>query len=362
VAKTYSAFRDHDSAVPGVRLDAWNELAVNDLLYVGSELMRIHALPRNPDDDCQMVQVAGQRVGFLDTTPTHHAQGSAMYKVEVHPPGATFPPNGLPVFALPYRNDDGGPGYGKDSRLFFDPPADGVYQVRVSDARGFGGPTYAYRLTVRPPRPDFALSVTPTSPGVWKGGAVPVTVTATRRDGFDGPVRVRPVGLPAGFEAPETLIEAGQTTTTFALFAAPTAAGSAAVTLEGRAAIGGKDVVHAAPLAPKAVEGGDLVCTTNVGELVIRPGQESRIVVSVERRNGFAGRVPVDVRGLPHGVRVLHVGLSGIMLLPKDTSREVVLYAEPWVKPMAMPVAVVARSERKGTDHAARSVTLKVQE
>ena len=39
-----------------------------------------------------------------------------MYKVELHPPGTTFPPNGLPVFPLTYRNDDGGPGYGKDCR------------------------------------------------------------------------------------------------------------------------------------------------------------------------------------------------------------------------------------------------------
>ena len=76
--------------------------------------MRILALPKNPDDDCQFYQVGGQRVGFLGTTPAHHSLGSPMYKVEVHPPGTTFPPNGLPVFTLDYRNDDGGPGYGKD--------------------------------------------------------------------------------------------------------------------------------------------------------------------------------------------------------------------------------------------------------
>src|SRR6185437_5890087 len=106
-----------------------------------------------------------------------------LYKVEFHPPGRTFPPNGLPVFALNYRNDDGGPGYGKDSRLFFEAPADGLYQARVSDARGAGGPAHAYRLTVRPPRPDFTVSFSPTSPAVWRGGAIPVTVNATRLDG-----------------------------------------------------------------------------------------------------------------------------------------------------------------------------------
>ena len=78
-----------------------------------------------------------------------------MYKVGIHPPGSAFPPNGFPVIQLNYRNDDGGTGYGKDSRLFFDPPADGEYQVRIGDSRGQGGRNYAYRLTVRPPRPDL---------------------------------------------------------------------------------------------------------------------------------------------------------------------------------------------------------------
>src|SRR5205085_2976177 len=127
---------------------------------------------------------SGQRVGWLDTTPTHHSQGLPMYKVAIHPPGKTFPPNGLPIVTLYYRNDDGGPGYGKDSRLFFDPPDDGGYQVRVTDARGQGGSDYAYRLTVRPPRPSFDVSFSLTAPGVWKGGVVPMTVSARRSDGY----------------------------------------------------------------------------------------------------------------------------------------------------------------------------------
>src|SRR5207237_5867000 len=128
------------------------------------------------------------------------------YKVTIHPPGATFPPNGFPVIELPYRNDDGGPGFGKDSRLTFDPPADGDYRVRVGDARGQGGRGYGYRLTVRPPRPDFKVSLSPASPAVWKGGAVPVTVNVERLDVFDGQIDVRLDNLPAGFSAPASNI------------------------------------------------------------------------------------------------------------------------------------------------------------
>ena len=140
--------------------------------------------------------------------------------------------------------------------------------MRVSDARGAGGPTHAYRLTVRPPRPDFTVSFNPTAPTVWKGGAVPVTVTATRLDGFDGPIDVRLDGLPARFHAPATLIEAGQHTTAFALFAGTGAAvpAEAAAAQAGRR--GPRSTARRSSARPPArrrrwSEPGDLVTTTN---------------------------------------------------------------------------------------------------
>lgn len=362
-AKTSVTFRDHDSASPGIRLDAWNEFAIDDYLYVNGEVMRILALPRGPDDDCQFYQVGGQRIAFHGTTPAHHSMGLPMYKVELHPPGATFPPNGLPQFALSYRNDDGGPGYGKDSRLFFDPPADGSYQVRVTDARGAAGPTHAYRVTVRPPKPDFAVNFGPTAPSVWKGGALPITVTVTRADGFDGPVALKLDGLPSGFSAPETFIEPGFTATTFALYAAPSATVPPETKLKliARATIGGKEVVREAVGGPpKVVAAGDIVTTVREQTIAIRPGKETKFTVDIARQGTFAGRVPIEVKGLPHGVRVLDIGLNGILITERDTSREVVLYAEPWVKPMEHPIVVLARREGTNTEHAARSVLLKV--
>jgi WD domain, G-beta repeat len=365
VARTFSVFRDHDSSQGGIRLEAWNELAINDYLYVDGELMRIHELPKNPDDDCQFYQAGGQRLGFLDTTPKFHSQGVPMYKVEIHPPGSSFPPNGMPVFELPYRNDDGGPGYGKDSRVFFDPPADGVYRVRISDARGMGGDNCGYRLTVRRPRPDFSVSFSPTAPAVWKGGAVPVGVTLTRIDGYDGPVQIALQNLPPGFEAPPTTVEAGQTTTTFALYATPDAASppktATPVKLVVRGSIDGKEIVHETTGGvPSLIEPGDIVATTAASEVSVRPGQETRLLVRVERRNGFKGRIPLEVRGLPHGVRVLDIGLNGILITEQDSAREVAIYADPWVKPAEHPFVVLAKREGKNSEHAAKSVLLKI--
>jgi WD40 repeat protein len=364
LAKTYTTFRDHDSVGTGIRIESWSELAVNDYLLVGSELLRIRELPKNPDDDCQFFGAGGRRLGYFGTTPTHHSLGAAMYKVSIHPPGTTFPPNGLPVVHLDYRNDDGGPGYGKDSCLFFDPPADGEYQVRVGDSRGEGGRGYAYRLTVRPPRPHFSIAFTPTAPAVWKGGAIPITVSAERMDGFDGAIDVHLENLPSGFSAPATSIPAGENATTFALWADTTATNPVKVPplkLVARAVIEGKKMVQEAKGGqPRVVEPGDLVTSTERSEVAVQAGKQVRLLVKIERRGGFKGRVPLDVRGLPHGVRVLDIGLNGILITERETSRTIVIYAEPWVKPMMHPFVVLSRSERKGTEHAAKSVLLKV--
>jgi WD40 repeat protein len=364
LARTYVTFRDHDSAGPGIRIEAWGELAMNDYVLVGGELLRIRELPPNPDADCQFFSQRGQRIGYLDTTPTHHALGTPMYKVQIHPPGTTFPPNGFPVVTLYYRNDDGGPGYGRDSRLFFDPPADGEYLVRVGDSRGQGGPGYAYRLTVRPPRPDFTVSFSPTSPAVWKGGAVPVTVTADRSDGYEGAIALRLENVPPGFRAPVSSIPAGENSTAFALYAEPGAASPGKLPplkLVAEATIDGRKVVREATGGlPRVQEPGDLVTTTAESEVTVRPGGQTRLLVKVERRNKFAGRIPLDVRGLPHGVRVLDIGLNGILITERESQRVVVIYAEPWVQPQEHPFVVLARREGKGTEHAAKSVLLKV--
>jgi WD40 repeat protein len=363
LAKTYTTFRDHDSSSPGIRIEAWTELAINDYLFVGSELVRIRALPKNPDDDCQFFSSGGQRQGFLGTTPAHHPQGEPMYKVSIHPPGTTFPPNGLPVVTLYYRNDDGGAGFGKDSRLVFDAPHDGWYQVRIRDARGAGGPQYSYRLTIRPPRPSFTVSMSPTAPAVSKNSALPITVNAERIDEFDGPIELRMENLPPGFGAPATTIPAGETSTSFALFAEESRnVSSSAVKLVAKAVIDGKEIVReVSGGVPKMIEPGDIVTTTDLSAVTVKPGGETRLTVKVERRNGFTGRIPLDVRGLPHGVRVLDIGLNGILVTEKETSRTIVIFCEPWVQPTEHPIVVLARREGKNTEHAAKSVLLKVE-
>jgi hypothetical protein len=142
--------------------------------------------------------------------------------------------------------------------------------------------------------------------------------------------------------------------------AKPPAAGT--LKLVATATIDGKQVERTVSGGkPAVVDPGDLVTTTGQREIVIKRGQETWLDVAVERRNGFNGRIPLDVRGLPHGVRVLNVGLNGILITEKDTARRIAIYAEPWVTPGERPFVVLATREGKGTEHAAPAVTLRVE-
>jgi hypothetical protein len=175
---------------------------------------------------------------------------------------------------------------------------------------------------------------------------------------------VRLENLPSGFSAPVTTIPAEENSTAFALFAQPNAKGPAKVRpfkLVARAMIDGKEVVQEVKGGmPKVVDPGDLVTTTAQAEVTVRPGGQVRLTATIERRNGFKGRVPLEVRGLPHGVRVLDIGLNGILITERETSRTFAIYCEPWVQAMEHPIVVLAKREGKNTEHAAKSVLLKI--
>jgi len=365
VAETEVAFRDHNSTVTGIRLTRWNNMAVNDTVLFGREVGKILALPRNPDDDCQLWAERGVRVGLLETTPEHHPVAQPFYKVEVHPPGTTFAPGGASPVTLGYRNDDGGPGFNKDARLTFDAPADGDYVVRVEDVRGQGGDAFAYHLSVRRPRPDFRLSVSPENPNVPRGGTALATVTVNRTDGHDAPVDVTAEGLPPGVSATPARVERGATTATLALSAEMTAPAFSPPTW--RLIAKGDAVRH--DLDPGGAAGGRVTVTpgTNLKvtaaptRVVIRPGRQVTVNLKVERGPGFAGRVPIEVRNLPQGVRVLNIGLNGVLVTEKQTERAVTLYAEPWAEPGERPFYAVGRAESVGTEHSTPPIVLAVE-
>ena len=142
-----------------------------------------------------------------------------------------------------------------DPSYRFTAPADGTYRLLVRDghARLHDDPALAYRLVVRPPRPDFRLVAVPVDATgavlLRKGGRAAVEVLADRRDGFAGDITVAARGLPAGVTAGEVVIGSGNTMTCLVLSAEEGAPpGGAALGVVGRATIPAGEIVRTARL------------------------------------------------------------------------------------------------------------------
>ena len=377
VAETYTVLRDHDSRSKGIRLQHWDDFQANDLVMLGGEVSKVQILPLGPDEDVKFFDKGGLRLGYLGTTPEAHAINSFAFKVEVHPPGSTFPPNGMPVVELNYESDDGGPGLGNDSQILFDVPADGRYIIRVRDVQELGGDDFFYRLVIRPRNEDFRISLDPENPNIPRGGSLPVTVNLDRLDGFNGPVDIRIEGLPAGITATSTRIGPDLFTAVLT-FTASDNSGEAGVSAPeltatpmtfktiASAKIGNQVVEHLTTPGFGLHQAGvtsppDLKVSVDPLAATISPGQELKFTVTIERRNAFSGRVPVDVLNLPHGLRVLDVGLNGVLINENETSRAFVVACDPWAEPGPLLFYAAPKVEGKNERHASPPIRLEVR-
>jgi hypothetical protein len=336
---------------------------------IGDELDRIAVIPDQPDADIETEGIDGLRRAFLGTSPGVRPVNTAVYKTEILPANATFPSNGLPVFHLTWRNDDGGPGYGADSRLDFVAPQDGDYILHLKDVRELEGADFAYRLTIRDAHVDYRLEADPENPNVPLGGSVPVTVMADRLAGYDGPIAIKVSGLPAGVTAAPATIPPGQTSTVVVLSAsadAGTGALASPIKVVGHAKVAGRDLIRVAnadaPLQlASVIPRPDVRVTAEPAQLAIQPGNSVTVTLHVARQNGFKGRVPCSVENLPPGVRVVNVGLNGVLVTEAQSSRTFTLRAEDWAKPITQPVYVVGRVESNSpTMHPSAPIELQV--
>jgi hypothetical protein len=348
-------FRGKDSNTSGdFRLFKWDEMKLNQFLYVNGEVVKLWHYPRGPDSGYMVYPGSGNRYGYFDTTPLAHPLGQAAYIVETLPEDAGPIANGLPTFTIYYQNDDESRRrFGKDSKLTFTAPSDGDYLVRVSDIRGFQGENFKYTMTIRPRHPDFKLTIGGFADGVPKGSGREFNVKAERLDDFEGPIRIDITGVPEGFHVTTPLtIETGQPIAFGAIYTGTDTAmpenDFAIVTAT--ATINGKEVTHdigklgnIKPIdKPKLL----VQVTTNESgaartgttaeplEFTIAPGETISARVKVDR-NGFTGRVELGShdagRNLPHGVYVDNIGLNGLLIVEGQTERDFFITADDWV-------------------------------
>jgi len=97
------------------------------------------------------------------------------------------------VLALNDDNSDKNIGlltHNADSYLLTTLSKDGIYFVHISDSGNHGGDSFAYRLRISEPKPDFMLFISPSSINVSPAETVPLYVQALRKDGFDGEIDI----------------------------------------------------------------------------------------------------------------------------------------------------------------------------
>jgi hypothetical protein len=376
-------FRAIDSMTVDVRVDNWEEMDLNQLLYMQGEVCKITRMPRGPDSGLNFFGNGGKRRDYFDTTAAAHANEEPVYVVEPHPPGTKFVPNGLPVFKVYYENDDDGERkLGSDSRILFTAPADGSYIVRVADSRGFGGDLFSYRLMIHEAKPDFNVTLNGANPKINAGSGVGFTVRADRKDGFDGPIRVEISNLPPGLIATTPLIiQEDQLDAEGSLFAvtdavAPTPEQLKAVTVTAVASVNGETVtkpvnnlgqvsflgkpkvmVRLEPegMAPLLVDG--IKAEQKPFEITIAPGQIVSAWLRVER-NGDTNLVNLDVDGLPHGIIIESIGLNGVQVRAGETEREIFFTAAKWVPEQDRLCHAVLNSARSAEAGAGKQTSL----
>lgn len=361
---SWFTFRGKDSYQSNdFRLQNWMEMELDEYLYANGEVVRLWRYPEGPDSGFLVYPGSGKRHTFFGTTAVTHALGEPAWIVRPLPPGTNPAPNGLPVFRLWYENDDEATQrLGSDSQLLFSPPRDGDFVVRVTDVRGAGSESrpddYRYTLTLRPAQPSFSLAVGGMGPKVSPGSGRELTFTATRTEGFDGPIRVDVSNLPAGFtfHGP-VVIEAGQRAAIGVLTASadalsPDDDADKAVVVKATAAITGREVVRESgslgdiqvgekpkvtvAIAPGEAGGAAVAAAGEPLEFSIRPGQTITARVKAQRHD-FSGRIELGGadagRNLPFGVFVDNVGLNGLLIVEGQDEREFFITAAPIAAP-----------------------------
>jgi hypothetical protein len=375
IRNTTIEFRGASSEQRGFRLENWEEMPLNEYVYLNGEVIKLYQQRRGPDADGNFYPENGNRMAFFDTTPVAHALGEPGYMVVPYPLGTKLPPNGLPVITLNYENDDeSSRKLGKDSRLTFVAPADGEYLVRVSDVRGFAGDNFTYELVVRRPQPGFKVTLGGANSAVNAGSGKAFTVKAERIDNFSGPIRVEITGLPPGFSVTSPIeIQAGLYEAQGVISAAadapqPTPENMASTVVQATGVVAGKEVkaevnnLGTIKLAekPKVIahlEPLDGAWSPDAA-ITIAPGGSTRCRVRVER-NGFNDRIGFAVDNLPHGVIVEDIGLNGVLLPEGEVERTIFLRAEAWVPEQSRLFHATAQVEGNQTSRPLRLVVKK---
>jgi hypothetical protein len=238
--------------------------------------------------------------------------------------------------------------FSTDAVALFKAPATADYRLSLRDldigrslAKG-----QRYTLRIAPPQPGFHLvayrvfphtDINQTQPfgsRLFRGGSEMLRVFVVRRDGWNGAVRIRCEGLPAGVTASESIIAANQTMTQITVSAAEDAAAAIfpirivgqsedgsiqrqatpATVLWGKGA--GRDFIRTRLTTELwlAVSDKDLApLTASLGSpdiVEIKKGESAKLPIKLVRREGGKDACVIRPRDLPAGVTAPEVNIA----------------------------------------------------
>ena len=192
-----------------------------------------------------------------------------------------------------------------DSRLVQTFATPGDYVVRIKDVEQKGGEEYAYRLSIGPPEPDFALRVTPSNPVAGQGDTAVLTVAALRKNGFSGEIALSIQGLPNGSVVSGTMIPANQDEGVITVTVPPNAPlGVSSPTIVGTGTIGGKPVVRRANPAETVMQAFFYTHNVFTSELLLGIAEPPPIRISTSHPTGnvldlkIGAEVPITVKAV----------------------------------------------------------------
>jgi len=180
-----------------------------------------------------------------------------------------------------------------DSYLSYTFPAAGDYMLRIADVQGKAGNEYAYRLSIAPPKPDYLLRVRPDNIRAPQGGTSFFTVVAFRRDGFDGPIKLKVDGLPEGFTASDATIS-GKLNEVRMIITTPLDAplGILRPKISGSAHIGDEDVIHQVEPSEDLMQAFYYMHSVPSREMLLAIVEKGPLTLTLDIPHGQALKIP----------------------------------------------------------------------
>ena len=266
--------------------------------------------------------------------------------------------------------------HGQEAALVFAPPADGDYVLRVRDLNSKGGDAAVYHVEADVAAPDFTVRCDPDKAMIGPGSSTAWYVHVVRTNGFAGPVKVEVQGLPKEIAASPLTIPPTMTQGVIVL----TAAADAKPLVENVKVVGsaaakgpdGKETTLVRPATPNEevyVPGGgrgkfdvnlQTIAVTTPSDIlkvevdktnvVLKPGEEVKIDVTVHRRSDYDKSVTLDIllqhlgavmgNPLPPGVTI--VPGKSKTLLGTASKGHITLKAAPNAEPIEnVPISVL---------------------